>query len=139
MANDDEREFRLRPRKPVVRRERRVLATAYKTIMHYARMSGVRKRRVFGRRRAESRSALPPALRGPRLLLQEHVEGGNGEHTGDTWFARAWRLTVDPGASGLMRRAKQPISRGGLKAGSAPTMNAFGRSSFRQNLATGPI
>ena len=45
MANDDEREFRLRPRKPVVRRERRVLATAYKTIMHYARMSGVRKRR----------------------------------------------------------------------------------------------
>ena len=45
MANDEEREFRLRPRKPVVRRERRVLATAYKTIMHYARMSGVRKRR----------------------------------------------------------------------------------------------
>jgi type IV secretory pathway VirD2 relaxase len=45
MANDDEREFRLRPRKPVVRRERRVLAPAYKTIMHYARMSGVRKRR----------------------------------------------------------------------------------------------
>jgi type IV secretory pathway VirD2 relaxase len=45
MASDDEREFRLRPRKPVVRRERRVLATAYKTIMHYARMSGVRKRR----------------------------------------------------------------------------------------------
>jgi type IV secretory pathway VirD2 relaxase len=45
MANDEEREFRLRPRKPIVRRERRVLATAYKTIMHYARMSGVRKRR----------------------------------------------------------------------------------------------
>jgi len=45
MANDEEREFRLRPRKPVVRRERRVLAKAYKTIMHYARMSGVRKRR----------------------------------------------------------------------------------------------
>jgi type IV secretory pathway VirD2 relaxase len=45
MANDEEREFRLRPRKPVARGERRVLATAYKIIMHYARMSGVRKRR----------------------------------------------------------------------------------------------
>src|ERR1700733_1733516 len=45
MANDEEREFRLRPRKPAARGERRVLATAYKIIMHYARMSGVRKRR----------------------------------------------------------------------------------------------
>ena len=45
MANDEERKFRLRPRKPAVRRERRPLATAYKIIMHYARMSGVRKRR----------------------------------------------------------------------------------------------
>src|SRR3984885_4866590 len=45
MANDEEREFRLRPRKPAARGERRVLATAYKIIMHHARMSGVRKRR----------------------------------------------------------------------------------------------
>ena len=37
MANDEEREFRLRPRKPVGRRERPILATAYKVIMHYAR------------------------------------------------------------------------------------------------------
>src|ERR1035438_6510704 len=45
MANDEERKFRLRPRKPAVRRERRPLATAYKMIMHYARMSGARKHR----------------------------------------------------------------------------------------------
>jgi type IV secretory pathway VirD2 relaxase len=45
MANDEERKFRLRPRKPAAQSERRVLATAYKIIMHYARMSGVRKRR----------------------------------------------------------------------------------------------
>jgi hypothetical protein len=45
MANDEELKFRLRPRKPAMRRERRPLAIAYKTIMHYARMSGVRKRR----------------------------------------------------------------------------------------------
>ncbi len=43
MANDEPK-FRLRPRKAVVRRERRVLSTAYKTIMHYARMSSARKR-----------------------------------------------------------------------------------------------
>jgi hypothetical protein len=42
MANDEERKFRLRPRKPPVRRESRPLATAYKINMHYARMSGVR-------------------------------------------------------------------------------------------------
>ena len=47
MANDDERKFRLRPRKPAARSERRVYASAYKIILHYARMSGVRKRRVF--------------------------------------------------------------------------------------------
>jgi hypothetical protein len=52
MANDEERKFRLRPRKPAARSERRVLATAYKIIMHYARMSGVRKRRSAGSKRS---------------------------------------------------------------------------------------
>src|SRR5271154_4759649 len=45
MAKYEERKFRLRPRKPAARSERRVLATAYKIIMHYARMSGVRRLR----------------------------------------------------------------------------------------------
>ena len=45
---DKEREFRLRPRKPAARGERRVYASAYKIIMHHARMSGVRKSRVVG-------------------------------------------------------------------------------------------
>jgi type IV secretory pathway VirD2 relaxase len=40
-----ERKFRLRPRKPAVRNERQAWASAYKLIMHYARMSGARKRR----------------------------------------------------------------------------------------------
>jgi type IV secretory pathway VirD2 relaxase len=48
MVNDEERTFRLRPRKPAARSERRVYASAYKIIMHYARMSGVRRRRVVG-------------------------------------------------------------------------------------------
>jgi hypothetical protein len=45
---DKEREFRLRPRKSAARGERRVYASAYKIIMHHARMSGVRKGRVVG-------------------------------------------------------------------------------------------
>lgn len=45
---DNEPEFRLRPRKPPAQGERRVYASAYRIIMHHARMSGIRKRRVIG-------------------------------------------------------------------------------------------
>ena len=48
MAKDDEREFRLRPRKPPVWSERAAWASAYKILMHHARMSGSRKRRSVG-------------------------------------------------------------------------------------------
>ena len=48
MAKDEEREFRLRPRKPRVRNERAAWASAYKVLMHHARMSGSRKRRSVG-------------------------------------------------------------------------------------------
>ncbi len=48
MAKDDEREFRLRPRKPPARNERAACASAYKVMMHHARMSGSRKRRSVG-------------------------------------------------------------------------------------------
>lgn len=48
MAKDDEREFRLRPRKPPARNERATWASAYKILMHNARMSGSRKRRSGG-------------------------------------------------------------------------------------------
>jgi type IV secretory pathway VirD2 relaxase len=48
VAKDDEREFRLRPRKPPTRNERAAWASAYKVLMHYARMSGSRKHRSVG-------------------------------------------------------------------------------------------
>lgn len=48
MAKDDEREFRLRPRKPPARSERAAWASAYKILMHHSRMSGSRKRRSVG-------------------------------------------------------------------------------------------
>ena len=44
MANDEEREFRLRPRKPAARSEHAVWASAYKTIMRYARMTSRHRR-----------------------------------------------------------------------------------------------
>jgi len=48
VAKDDEREFRLRPRKPPARNERAVWASAYKILMHHARMTGNRKSRSVG-------------------------------------------------------------------------------------------
>ena len=42
MANDDEKEFRIRPRKPArpsTRNDATAWATAFKTVMHYARSS----------------------------------------------------------------------------------------------------
>jgi len=43
VARDEEREFRLRPRKPPARNERAAWASAYKVLMHHARMTGSRK------------------------------------------------------------------------------------------------
>jgi type IV secretory pathway VirD2 relaxase len=48
VAKDEEREFRLRPRKPPARNERAAWASAYKILMHHARMSGSRKSRSGG-------------------------------------------------------------------------------------------
>ena len=46
--DDDDREFRLRPRKPLARSERAAWASAYKTLMHHAHMTGSRKRQPGG-------------------------------------------------------------------------------------------
>jgi len=43
VARDEEREFRLRPRKPPARNERAAWASAYKILMHHARMSRSRQ------------------------------------------------------------------------------------------------
>jgi type IV secretory pathway VirD2 relaxase len=48
VAKDEEREFRLRPRKPPARNERAAWASAYKMLMHHAHMSGGRKGRSVG-------------------------------------------------------------------------------------------
>src|SRR5450432_1341534 len=48
VAKDEEREFRFRPRKPPARNDRAAWASAYKILMHHARMSGSRKRPSVG-------------------------------------------------------------------------------------------
>lgn len=46
--NKDKREFKLRPPRPPARSERRAYTLAYKIILHHARMSGIRRRRIVG-------------------------------------------------------------------------------------------
>ena len=59
MAKDDEKEFRLRPRKPprpVTRNDARAWATAFKTVMHFARASRAAPKRVSAKRASIPRS-----------------------------------------------------------------------------------
>ena len=76
---DKERGFRLRPPKPPARGERRVYASAYKIIMHHARMSGIRTRRVagFGGGATHARPHLQRCA--VRILIQRTPVKGSGE------------------------------------------------------------
>src|ERR1700733_7029550 len=55
MAKDEERHFRLRPRKPPARNERATWATACKIIMHHARTTSRRLRTSAGKGSGPSR------------------------------------------------------------------------------------
>jgi type IV secretory pathway VirD2 relaxase len=55
MAKDRERQFRLRPRKPVARSERATWVPALKIMMHYARMSRIARRRSTSSRPTPAR------------------------------------------------------------------------------------
>jgi hypothetical protein len=73
---DKDREFRLRPRKPAARGEHRVYASAYKIIMHHARMSGVRKRRVVGFGKATTRARPYSQRCAVRVLYSKNTSKG---------------------------------------------------------------
>jgi hypothetical protein len=116
---DKEREFRLRPRKPAARGERRAYASAYKIIMHHARMSGMRKRRVvgLGTRTTHTRPysqrcavrvlysknsskgvlASPRTLRPPRVPLARVIHGPSG-------LVSAKKPSTSPGGSRTGRK-----------------------------------
>jgi hypothetical protein len=127
MANDEEREFRLRPRKPVVRRERRILATAYKVIMHYARMSGVRKRRsLFGTGPKRTRPYLQRCA--VRVVYSKNTSTGQWRAHGRYLVRES--VTFDGGSRGIGFDGKGESklrSLSDLKAGNRPAMNSFER------------
>lgn len=100
MPRDDEKEFRLRPRKPprtTTRNDSTAWAIAFKTVMHYARTSrsAVRSAHLSGTRRASiprnQRCAVrvtytPNAVRGQWRAHGRYVEresaAGSGSHVG---------------------------------------------------------
>ena len=94
MANDEERRFRLRPRKPAARTERIALASAYKTIMHYARMTS-RRRRSGGQGSGRTRPHFQRcavrvtytrnSTRGQWRAHGRYVVRESATHEGDPW------------------------------------------------------
>ena len=70
------------------RGERRVYASAYKIIMHHARMSGVRKRRVAGFGAARRTLALTRSAVRCGSCIQRTPVKGSGEPMGATLPAR---------------------------------------------------
>ena len=98
---DKERKFRLRPRKPAARGERRVYASAYKIIMHHARMSGVRKRRVVGFGTA-TRQAGPYSQRcAVRVLYSKNTSKGQWRAHGRYVARESATQEGDPRAVGF--------------------------------------
>ena len=70
MASDDEREFRLRPRKPPIPRKEKdptAFAVAFKTVAHYARASRVRNHRRAG---SQSGAKYTPKPRNQRCAVR---------------------------------------------------------------------
>ena len=127
MAKDDEREFRLRPRKPPARNERAAWASAYKILMHHARMSGSRKRRSVGAGAGAKRTrTLQPTMRGPGHVREEAPSPDSGEPMGATSPVRAPLRTAIPRRLGSMVAESPSTSRSGSKAGRRPVTSASG-------------
>ncbi len=98
---DKGREFRLRPRKPAARGERRVYASAYKIIMHHARMSGMRMGRVVGIGMAK-RHARPYSQRcAVRVLYSKNTSKGQWRAHGCYVARESATQEGDPAAAGF--------------------------------------
>src|SRR5450755_4318816 len=76
MAKNDEREFRLRPRKPAARSERAKWASAYKVIMHHARTSSNRMRRSAGQDSGPNRIKPHSQRCAVRVMYTKNVTSG---------------------------------------------------------------
>src|SRR5215470_4638852 len=129
MAKDDEKEFRLRPRKPprqVTRNDAKAWATAFKTVMHFARasraapksVSAIRASIPRGQRCAVrvtySRNTVRGQWRAHGRYIERESAAGTDSHVGfdgasdgidmagrlESWQAardeRLWKIIVSP-------------------------------------------
>src|ERR1700680_4932801 len=99
MAKDKEREFRLRPRKPAARSERIAWASAYKTIMHYARMTSRSRRRSAGQGSGPNRARPYLQRCAIRVIYTKNATSGQWRAHG-RYLVRE-RVTFDGGARGI--------------------------------------
>ena len=120
MASDEERRFRLRPRKPAARTERIALASAYKTIMHYARMTSQRRRSGGQDSGRTSSDALYV------LLTQKIQPQVSGEPMDVTSPAKALRTRLIRGQSDSMPLKNRSTSQRSSKVGKGTTTSGYG-------------
>src|ERR1700738_1651280 len=76
MQKDEERESRLRPRKPAARSERATWASAYKIIMHHARATSSRQRRSAGQRSGPNRISAYSQRCAVRVIYAKNATSG---------------------------------------------------------------
>jgi len=100
--NGNERKFRLRPRKPPARNERRVCASAYKIIMHHARMSGASKRGTGGSGVKRSRPYFQKCA--VRVMYSKNSKPGHWRAHGRYIARESATHEGDPGAVGFNTR-----------------------------------
>ena len=99
MAKDKEREFRLRPRKPAARSERIAWASAYKTIMHYARMTSRSRRRSAGHGSGPNRTR--PYLQRCAIRIIYTKNATRGQWRAHGRYLVRESVTFDGGARGI--------------------------------------
>lgn len=98
---DKERKNRLRPPKPATRGERRIYASAFRIIMHHARMSGGRRRRVTGFGASATRTRPYSQRCAVRVLYSKNSSNGQWRAHGRYVARESATHEGDPSAVGF--------------------------------------
>jgi len=106
MTKNDEREFRLRLRKPAARNERAKWASAYKIIMHHARTSSSRLRRSAGRGSGPNRIKLHSQRCAIRVMYTKNAISGQWRAHGHYVARESATHGVDAKAVGFDRNGE---------------------------------
>ena len=126
MVKDEEREFRLRPRKPPARNERAAWASAYKILMHHAQMSGSRKSRSAATGIGPKRARTYNQRCAVRVMYAKNTVAGQWRAHGRYVARESATHEGDPKALGSMVSEIPSTSRSGSKAGRKRAMSASG-------------